>query len=337
MTLTPIQPSQSPQPIRPHVVIVSPALADANNGNWQTAQRWQKMLSVYFHCRIVPSWPDKFANQDEVMLALHARKSASSIAAWHAAKGASKLAVVLTGTDLYRDIETDAAAQASLAMAGQLIVLQELGPSHLHTHLQTKARVIFQSTTPLPTLAKPEEHLRVVMVGHLRSEKSSETLFETAKLLQQSDKIFIDHIGDGLDLQLAQQAQTTASQNPHYRWLGGLPHTATRRTVQRAHVLVHTSRMEGGAHVIMEAACSGTPVLASRIDGNVGMLGPDYEGYFDWGNPAQLVQLLRECRRTQVDANGLLAKLEAQIALRAPLFAPELEAASLHALVTQLI
>ena len=26
------------------IVIVSPALADANNGNWQTARRWQRLL-----------------------------------------------------------------------------------------------------------------------------------------------------------------------------------------------------------------------------------------------------------------------------------------------------
>jgi glycosyltransferase involved in cell wall biosynthesis len=38
-------------------------------------------------------------------------------------------------------------------------------------------------------------------------------------------------------------------------------------------VLVHTSRMEGGAHVVIEALRSGTPVLASRIAGNLGLLG----------------------------------------------------------------
>ncbi|HAV75652.1 MAG TPA: TIGR04348 family glycosyltransferase, partial [Limnobacter sp.] len=31
--------------IKPSVVIVSPALADSNNGNWQTARRWQLFLS----------------------------------------------------------------------------------------------------------------------------------------------------------------------------------------------------------------------------------------------------------------------------------------------------
>ena len=63
---------------------------------------------------------------------------------------------------------------------------------------------------------------------------------------------------------------------PNYRWLGALPHEATRRHIQQAHLMIHTSRMEGGAHVIIEAVVSGTPVLASRIDGNIGMLGDDF-------------------------------------------------------------
>ena len=95
------------------VVIVSPALADANNGNWQTAQRWQQMLAPNYRTRIVRDWPDADTAQDSVMIALHARRSAAPIAAWAAAHPGRGLVVVLTGTDLYRDIHTDALAQQS--------------------------------------------------------------------------------------------------------------------------------------------------------------------------------------------------------------------------------
>jgi putative glycosyltransferase (TIGR04348 family) len=320
-------------PPRPHIVIVSPALPDANNGNWQTAHRWRQMLSKNFHCRIVQAWPDKFANQDDVMMALHARRSADSIAAWHAAHGGSRLVLALTGTDLYRDIQTNAAAQASLAMASRIIVLQELAPLGLPETYRAKAEVIFQSTASQATLEKSSAHLRAVMVGHLRDEKSPETLFAAARLLKTQEGIFIDHIGAGLDAALAKAAEATAKACPHYRWLDAVPHEATRRAIGRAHVLVHASQMEGGAHVLMEAVCSGTPVLASRIDGNVGMLGADYAGYFDWADAAGLARLLRECRATQSDAKGLLARLSEQCAERAPLFAPERESAKLNALV----
>ena len=104
------------------VVIVSPALADANNGNWQTARRWQRCLSPH-SARIVRQWPDGLSEGDEVMLALHARRSADSVAAWHAQRGARGLGLVLTGTDLYRDITHDTQAQQSLAMARGLVVL----------------------------------------------------------------------------------------------------------------------------------------------------------------------------------------------------------------------
>ena len=324
-------------PPRPHIVIVSPALSGANNGNWQTANRWRHMLAKNFHCRIVKTWPDKFANQDDVMIALHARKSADSVAAWHAAHGGSHLILALTGTDLYRDIQTDAAAKASLAMASRIIVLQELAPFGLEEAHRAKAEVIFQSTTSQPTLLKPAAHLRAVMVGHLRDEKSPETLLAAARILKAEDGIFIDHIGAGLDAALAKAAEATAKACLHYRWLDAQPHEATRRAIQRAHVLVHASRMEGGAHVLMEAACSGTPVLASRIDGNVGMLGADYAGYFDWGDAAGLARLLRECRASQSDPNGLLAQLQKQVTARAPLFAPERESAKLNALVQLLL
>lgn len=336
-------------PVR--VVIVSPALADANNGNWQTAQRWAGFLPKdRFQVRIVKAWPDALAlqladhpaaRQDEVLLALHARRSADSIAAWVArVQGSQGLAVVLTGTDLYRDIGHDESAQASLALAQHLVVLQERGIAALPEALQPKARVIFQSSTVLASVAKPapSTQLRAVMVGHLRAEKSPATLFEAARLLANVPGLFIDHIGEALDPALGAQAQATAAQLPHYRWLGSQPHKATRRHIQRAHVLVHTSAMEGGAHVIMEAVQSGTPVLASRIDGNVGMLGEDYAGYFEPGDAAGLAVLLTRCKNENPEAPGaLLPQLQGQCAARAALFAPEAEQAALLQLMDALL
>ncbi|MDD3934958.1 selenoneine biosynthesis selenosugar synthase SenB [Rhodoferax sp.] len=332
--------------IKKQVVIVSPALADANNGNWQTARRWQKFLQnpaasqPGFQVRIVTQWPDgPAAAQDSAMIALHARRSAASVNAWAQSRGGNAdlqpvpgLAVVLTGTDLYRDIQTDAQAQRSLQLAQRLVVLQDLGLARLPTALHPRTQVVYQSTSARQSLAKSARLLRAVMVGHLRQEKSPQTLFAAARLITRQEAIYIDHIGAPLEAALAAQAQATAAACPGYRWLGALPHAVTRRRIQRAHVLVHTSRMEGGAHVVMEAVRSGTPVLASRIDGNVGMLGADYAGYFDWGNEQQLVDLLRRCRHEPV----FYAQLQAQCAARAPLFAPEAERLAVQQLVTRL-
>jgi len=326
----------------PLVIIVSPALAEANNGNWQTAWRWSRLLSRHYRTRIVRHWsagPD--GERPVALLALHARRSADSIAAWAQAHPGRGLAVVLTGTDLYRDIHEDAAAKRSLALAQQLVVLQDEGPRGLPEAYRSKTRVIFQSTTPRRPLPKTGRHLRAVMVGHLREEKSPQTLFEAARLLRERPDILIDHIGDALDPVLGTAARATMAECPNYRWLGGLDHEATRRHLQRAHLLVHCSRMEGGAHVLMEAVCSGTPVLASRIDGNLGMLGADYPGYFPWGDAAALSRLLLRCREDmekgmEGDAS-MLARLQAKCALRAPLFAPEAERSALLALLSDLL
>ena len=324
---------KSRMPIAPsRIVIVSPALADANNGNWQTARRWLGLLAPH-RVRVVRQWPDAQAGDDDVMLALHARRSADSVQAWHDRHGPRGLGLVLTGTDLYRDIAHDRPAQRSLALAHSLVVLQGLGVKSLPPQHQSKARVIFQSTGTRQTLPKTPRHLRVVMVGHLREEKDPLTLMAAARLLPPDAGVFIDHIGAALDPALGQAAQATQAHYPHYRWLGALPHAQTRQRIQRAHLLVHCSRMEGGAHVLMEAMCSGTPVLASRIDGNVGLLGEGYSGYFAPGDAPGLAKALLGLKDQD---NGLLAHWWAECALRAPMFEPSAERAALHQWVQDL-
>ncbi|MCF8167706.1 MAG: TIGR04348 family glycosyltransferase [Rhodoferax sp.] len=330
------------------MVIVSPALSDANNGNWQTARRWQGMLAAQHTVRIVRDWAADPAPNDQVMLALHARRSASSVQAWAQAHGSAGLAVVLTGTDLYRDIAVDVQAQQSLDLAQRLVVLQEQGPLAVPSHWRKKTEVIVQSVPTRQTHRKTTRHLRALMVGHLRAEKDPLTLFAAAQLLDTEPTILIDHIGAPLEDALGQAALDTSRHHRHYRWLGEQDHEATLRRIQGAHVLVHASRMEGGAHVVMEAVCSGTPVLASRIPGNVGMLGTDYAGYFEVGDAQGLARLLRQCRDELVQAGseatpaepagagGLLSQLQRQCVLRAPLFSPVRERAALLALVDAL-
>jgi putative glycosyltransferase (TIGR04348 family) len=320
------------------VGIVTPAWSDANNGNWQTARRWARMLSAHYQVQLLRQWPDNNIPQaPNVLIALHARRCAASIAAWAHQYPARPLLVALTGTDLYRDIEHDPSAQQSLALAHRLIVLQEAGPQQLPVAHQHKCSVVFQSSTTRKPLAKTLKHLNVVVVGHLRNEKSPQTVFEIAQALSADDGIRITHLGAALDPALGEAAKATAQHHPHYRWLGPVTHAQARQHIQRAHVLLHPSRMEGGAHVIMEAITSGTVVLASRIPGNIGMLGAHYSGFFPWGDAAEACHLLHQCRQSLgMDFNtphNLMAQLTAQCQQRAYLFAPATEAAALQALV----
>lgn len=324
------------------IVIVTPALADANNGNWQTARRWQSMLARRHPVHLMAAWPASTTAQaariadlprPTLMIALHARRSAASIAAWREQRPQAPLVVALTGTDLYRDIEHDTSAQRSLELADALVVLNELGAQRLPLALRPKCRVVLQSCSARQTLPRTKRHLRALMVGHLRAEKDPQTCFAAVQQLAHRPDILLDHVGAALEPQWAEQAAALAASHPQYRWLGGLPHETTRRRIQAAHVLVHPSRMEGGAHVVIEAVRSGTPVIASRIDGNVGLLGADYAGYFEPGDDAGLVRLLQRAR----DDADMLPLLRRQCRARAPRFAPEAEAAQLQRLVDELL
>lgn len=118
------------------------------------------------------------------------------------------------------------------------------------------------------------------------------------------------------DLALAAHAAEISL--PGYGWRGGLPRWQTRQHIKRAHVLVNCSLVEGGAQVILEAVQSGTPVLASCISGNIGMLGTDYAGYFAVGDDAALAALLQRCAAEP----DFLALLEKQCSQRAHRFSP---------------
>jgi putative glycosyltransferase (TIGR04348 family) len=326
----------------PHIWIVSPALANANNGNWQTAKRWARFLRAHWRVTLAPAWPGPSVSSvpsdssapaspgPELLIALHARRSAPSLAAFARAWPQRPTLLVLTGTDVYRDIHADRAAQASLALATRLVVLQPAALLELPAPLRSKAEVIYQSA---PMLKPAARHGRdVIMIGHLREEKDPLTFMRASALLSPGAARLV-HIGGALDPALALAAEATQRANPNYRWLGNLPHAATRQRLKRARLMVIASKMEGGANVIIEAVTSGVPVLASAISGNRGMLGDDYAGYFPVGDPAALAHLIE---RALADA-GFYAQLQAQCAARAALFAPAAEQAALCKLVDNLL
>ena len=310
----------------PRVVIVSPALAAANNGNWHTAARWSRLLRRHCRTEIVLHWQRQ---AHDLLIALHARRSAESIAAHAAALPDTPRIVVLTGTDLYRDIRSDASAQRSLELATRLVVLQSCGADELAPRLREKTAVVVQSATPLRPVAKSSRRLLAVMVGHLRDEKDPLAFMRAAGRLRARDDIRFEHIGDALDPALGEAARRTMRETPHYVWRGALARAAARQRMRRAHVLVHASRIEGGAQVIIEAVQAGTPVIASRIPGNLGLLGRDWPATFDVGDDAALAALLERAR----DEPAFLQRLQDHARAIAPRFSPDAERAALLHLV----
>lgn len=324
---------------RPHIWIISPASAKANNGNWQSASRWARFLRTRYRVTIAQQWPDPAQtapgdphDPPDLLIALHARRSAASLDAFVQSYPQRPTILLLTGTDLYRDIAHDASAQAALRQAGALVVLQPAGLAELAPPLRAKASVIYQSADTLRPAAGAHRHLDVCMVGHLRDEKDPATFMRAAARVRDA-RVRLLHIGGALDPALGQLAEATARDHRCYRWLGALPHGATRQRLKRSFLMAITSRMEGGANVIIEAVTSGVPVLASDISGNRGMLGDDYAGYFPPGDAAALARLIDRAL-AEPDFHTLL---RTQCDARAPLFAPAAEQAALLELVDNLL
>ncbi len=313
----------------PHILIVSPASARENNGNWQTAKRWAHFLRGPAKVEIAATWTPASPAPD-ALIALHARRSAPALAAYAQHHPQRPSVLVLTGTDLYRDIAFDDSARASLARAHALVLLQPAGLAELDATARAKATVIYQSARALrPALRHNRE---VCMVGHLREEKDPRTFIAAAGLVQ-TPGVSLLHIGGALDPALGELAEATARANPRYRYLGAMAHGAVRQRIKRCHAMVIASRMEGGANVVIEALTCGLPVLASDISGNRGMLGENYEGYFAVGDAAQLARLIAR----SFDDAPFYQRLRAQCAARAPLFTPQAEQAAVVALLDRLL
>ncbi|SFB87360.1 selenoneine biosynthesis selenosugar synthase SenB [Massilia yuzhufengensis] len=319
--------------MRKRIVIVSPASARENNGNWQTASRWARCLRGAHDVQVARGWTEHDA-APALMVALHARRSAAALAAFTGAHPGRPSVLVLTGTDLYRDIHSDRDARASLERASALVLLQPAGLALLPAALRAKAHVIYQSAPSLRPWPRPASlrHADIALVGHLRDEKDPLTFIRAAALVTHPAARLV-HIGGALDPELGRAADAAQATNSRYRWLGALPHAAARQRLKRCHAMAITSRMEGGANVIIEAVTSGVPVLASNIDGNRGMLDEDYAGYFAPGDAAALARLVDRC----IGDAAFDALLRRQCAARATLFAPAAEQAALRDLVDNLL
>jgi putative glycosyltransferase (TIGR04348 family) len=316
---------------RPSVLIVTPYGGQANNGNWRTAARWARFLRDRYRVIVqAQPQPQDLADAD-CLVALHARRSHAAIRAWRDRHPVRPVLLVLTGTDLYADLPGDSHACDSVALADRLIVLQDEGLHALPREHQGKASVVYQSAPALQPVGKPGTRFNCLFVGHLREEKDPLTAMHAWEEIAAGAPVHLTMIGEALDPALAAAARALQRRDARFRWAGPRPHGWTRQAIKRAHLLLVCSRMEGGANVVVEAVTSGTPVLASRVPGNVGMLGREYAGYFPVGNAAGLAQLVLRCRDDKQFYRGLATQCRA----RRPLFAPIRERALLLRLVRE--
>lgn len=261
-----------------------------------------------------------------MMIALHARRSAASIARYAEAHPKRPLVLVLTGTDIYRDIRSDKDAQRSLALATRLVVLEPEGLRELAPEQAAKATVIRQSARVLKPGARSTRHFDLALVGHLRPEKDPLTAVRALLRIPVDRPVRLFHIGGALDAKLAAEVADLGGRDARYHWLGALSQAATRQRVKRCRLLLLPSLMEGGANALIEAVTSGVPVIGSEIPGNRGMLGADYPGWFPVGDDGGLARLIRRA----MDDPAYYASLSRRCAERVSLFSPDRECADVR-------
>jgi putative glycosyltransferase (TIGR04348 family) len=313
---------RTPDLERMKIAIVTPAPPDSLHGNRITALRWARILRRLGN---TVSILQKYDGESyDLLVALHARRSHPSIVNFRRQNPAAPLVVALTGTDLYRDIGTNHRAQESLDIATRIVVLQPKAIEELQQSLRDKTRVIYQSVENRSTLAvtrgrsaktnasKHEVSERsngsfdVCVIGHLRTVKDPFRTAMAARSVPDSSRLRVLQVGDAMTAAMANRARKEMNTNKRYRWLGEQPRSRVRRILEKSRLCVISSRMEGGANVLSEAIVAAVPVLASHIDGNVGILGADYPGYFDVGNTTQLARLLARAETSP----GYLAELK---------------------------
>jgi len=313
------------------IALITPAAPGTRHGNRSTAMRWARMLRESGHRVTVQVDWDGCAT--DLMIALHARRSHASIRNYAVCYPAQPLIVVLTGTDLYRDIQSDPEAQASMQLATRMIVLQGMGLAELEPAIRRKTRVVVQSAATLLQRPSPlKSCFEVVVSGHLREEKDPFRAAAALAHLPYASRVRVTHIGGAMSTAMAAEARAWMARDKRYHWLGEVAHGKALRILARARLMVISSRMEGGANVVSEALANHVPIVASRIPGNVGLLGADYAGYFPLADERALAGRLS---RAESD-RAYYRKLSAQCRARRPLVTYASERSALRRLLEEL-
>jgi putative glycosyltransferase (TIGR04348 family) len=314
------------------IVLITPEGPTSRTGNRVAALRWARILRRLGHRVRVAS--DYDGRPADLMVAVHAWRSAAAIARFKARYPERPVILQLSGTDIYGTLASDPVpTRRSMDLADRLVALNDLAWRVVPKRLRAKLSVIHQSAARLLQPRRPSRRAVVVsVIGHLRDVKDPLRAAAAARLLPDDSRVRIEQVGRAYTPQWAARAGAEMAANPRYLWRDDVPAAAVRRLLARSHAMVVSSLSEGGANVISEAAVAGVPVLASRMDGNLGLLGADYPGYFPVGDTQALARLLQRLEREP----HFVARLGKALARRAPLFRPAREVAAWQRLLAGL-
>jgi putative glycosyltransferase (TIGR04348 family) len=321
-----------------HTGLITPASGGSTGGNQATAERWRAALERLGHQVTVAN---RYHNESfDLLLALHAYRSAEAISGFRERFPRRPLIVALTGTDIYRFQTSDprptlASMNAATTLIGLHDRVAEAIPDHLHSRLHT----VFQSAN-LTLQAddagdrkqreleekQDQRHFDICVIGHLREEKDPFRTARAVRSIQDDVSIRVFHAGRAHSEEWAKSARQEMGVNPRYTWLGEVDQDRVHALMRSCDLMVISSIMEGGANVVSEACVAGLPIIASEIPGNTGLLGESYPGYY----PVRDTAALKQCLLRAAQDTAFRESLQSACTKRGRLFTPENEQADLQ-------
>ncbi len=262
-------------------------------------------------------------DEADVLIALHAVKGAPAVFEFREKFPDGKVIILITGTDLYESLPAGSEiGERALRLADQIVVVQEAAIRRLPEEVRGKAVVIPASLDPIEMKSQAKAPPFVIsVVGHPRPVKRPFLTIEAVAKHPEWTNVEVWQIGEALDEESRRKGEEWVKRDSRYRWCGGLPREKALRLCAQSSLTINSSILEGGANAVLEAMTMGVPVLASRIEGNEGLLGKDYPGYFEEGELETILKSL-------VESEFPLKPWVDLAAARLPLFSRETESTS---------
>lgn len=314
----------------------------SNRGNEITALRWRSLLLELSH-EVTVGCELKNPGQTDCLVAIHAVHCGAFIQTFRDRFPGRPIFVCMSGTDLHglffqdpqsctEDPRRETAIE-SMRLADRIILLEPEGQKKIPSEFQHKCTVIYQSAERVqPETDPPAGPFDVSVIGHLREVKDPLLAARASRLLPGDSHNRIIHVGQILEAKYQPLVEKEMEENPRYQWLGKLSHAESMQRLVNSKLFVLSSFHEGAPGVISEAVVNNIPVLASRIDATIGLLGGDYPGFFQAGNASELAALMLMAEEDQT----FMARLRRGITSREHLFSRETERLAWQALLQNL-
>ena len=315
-----------------NIIQITPAEIKSKSGNRTTANRWARLLRDLGHR--VKTATEYGGQSADMMVAIHAWRSATSISDFKHRFPNRPIILCLGGTDINHFIHTHPEITIkSMDLADALVGLHDLIGVITPSRLQSKLHIIFQSAQPLPRPRQPiNRRFDVCVIGNMRDVKDPMRAALAVRSVPEKSRIHVRHFGSSYDDQTLHLARGEMKINPRYRWFGEVGNGRVRQELSRAQAVIISSKSEGGANVVSEAIVAQVPVIASDIDGNIGLLGRRYGGYYKMGDESSLREVLLQAENNP----DFLGSLTRQIEMLAPKFTYQREMESWRKLISKL-